>query len=106
MYAMSRFDPALFPPPEAEIFVSRLFAPRPGLPGIGAADGEIIRDHIITLYRRFMDESPPPGAPWEDPLLRFLQGLPTRDDNSQVGKNFNHKGAQRLTKGGRIRNEE
>jgi hypothetical protein len=78
MYAMSRFDPALFPRPEAEVFVARLFAPRSGLPGIGAVDGLVIRDHIIALYRRFMDESPGPGVPWEEPLLRFLQGLPAK----------------------------
>jgi hypothetical protein len=78
MYAMSRFDPALFPRSEAEVFVARLFAPRPGLPGIGAADGLVIRDHIIALYRHFMDESPASGAPWEEPLLRFLQGLPAK----------------------------
>jgi hypothetical protein len=84
MYAMTRFDPALFPPQEAEIFVSRLFATQgtlpgiPGLPGIPAADGAIIRSHIIALYRRFMDESPAPGRPWEEPLLRFLRELPER----------------------------
>jgi hypothetical protein len=79
MYAMSRFDPALFPPAEAEVFVDRL-----GMPGIPAEDGTIVRDHIITLYRRFMDEGPGlavpngPGEPWETPLLRFLQGLPKK----------------------------
>ena len=76
MYAMSRFDPALFPRSEAERFVSRLFARRSSLPGIAAAEGALIRNHIIALYRRFMDESPAPGEPWEEPLLRFLQGLP------------------------------
>jgi hypothetical protein len=78
MYAMSRFDPALFPPQEAELFVSRLFAPQSTLPGISAADGALIRDHIIALYRRFMDESPALGEPWEGPLLNFLRGLPER----------------------------
>jgi hypothetical protein len=78
MYAMSRFDPALFPRQEAERFVSRLFA-RPGtLPGIPAGDGALIRNHIIALYRRFMDESQASRDPWEAPLLRFLQGLPGR----------------------------
>ena len=78
MYAMSRFDPALFPGSEAERFVARLFAARGPLPGIPAADGDIIRDHIIALYRRFIDESPAPGEPWEEPLLRFLRELPRR----------------------------
>jgi hypothetical protein len=78
MYAMSRFDPALFPRSEAEAFVSRLFADRGTLPGIPAADGEIIRGHIMALYRRFMDDSPAPGEPWEAPLLRFLQEQPEK----------------------------
>jgi hypothetical protein len=78
MYAMTRFDPALFSPQEAELFVSRLFARRGTLPGIPAADGEIIRNHIIALYRRFIDESPAPGKPWEEPLLRFLRELPQK----------------------------
>jgi hypothetical protein len=78
MYAMSRFDPALFPQSEAERFVSRLFASRGALPGISAGDGKLIRDHIIALYRRFMDESAAQGDPWEGPLLRFLQELPKK----------------------------
>jgi hypothetical protein len=76
MYAMSRFDPALFPRPEAECFVSRLFVRRGTLPGIPAEDGKLIRDHIIALYRRFMDESRGSDDPWDGPLLCFLQGLP------------------------------
>jgi hypothetical protein len=75
MYAMSRFDPPLFPPAEAEVFVSRLFAKPDGL---SPADAALIREHITALYRRFMDEGlgprprPGPGEPWEAPLLRFL----------------------------------
>ncbi|MDR2185371.1 MAG: hypothetical protein LBO80_06870 [Treponema sp.] len=79
LYAMSRFDPSRFPPGEAAAFTARLF-PEPSpmggtLPGIPAEDGAILRAHIIALYRRFMDESPAPGEPWEAPLLRFLRGL-------------------------------
>jgi hypothetical protein len=76
MYAMSRFDPARFPPGEAEEFAARLFpeSARGTLPGIPAEDGAIVRNHIIALYRRFMDESPGPGERWEAPLLRFLRG--------------------------------
>jgi hypothetical protein len=78
MYAMSRFDPSLFPPGEAEEFASRLFSQPPPIrglpPGIPAEDGAILRDHIAALYRRFMDESPGPGEHWEAPLLRFLRG--------------------------------
>jgi hypothetical protein len=71
MYAMNRFDPALFPPAEAEVFVSRLFLEPEGL---SPADALIIKDHITALYRRFMDESPGPGEPWDAPLIRFLRG--------------------------------
>jgi hypothetical protein len=78
MYAMSRFDPALFPPGEAEEFAARLFlepsSVRGTPPGIPTEDGKIVRDHIIALYRRFMDESPGPGENWGAPLLRFLEG--------------------------------
>jgi hypothetical protein len=69
MYAMSRFDPAFFPPAEAEAFVSRLFVEPDGVP---AEDVVRIRDHIITLYRRFMD-AVRPEDPWDAPLLEFLR---------------------------------
>jgi hypothetical protein len=69
MYTMSRFDPALFPPEEAEVFVSRLFVDPDGFL---AEDGVRIRDHIITLYRCFMDGIRP-GDPWDAPLLEFLR---------------------------------
>jgi hypothetical protein len=67
MYAMTCFNRPLFPPEEAEDFVSRLFT-APGSPGEAAA----IRSHIITLYRRFLEEGR--STPhWRDPLLRFLR---------------------------------
>jgi hypothetical protein len=70
MYAMSRFDPVLFPPDEADVFAARLF----GKPdGLAPADAVIIRDHISALYRRFMADIRSPDEPWEMPLLRFLQ---------------------------------
>jgi hypothetical protein len=70
MYAMTRFDPSLFPPEEAEDFVSRLFeGPR------SPENREAIREHIITLYRRFVREGD--SAPsWKDPLLAFLAAQP------------------------------
>jgi hypothetical protein len=74
MYAMSRFDPALFPPAEAEVFVSRLFVSPVARSPVAPADREILRDHIITLYRHFMDDSHP-GEPWDAPLIRFLREL-------------------------------
>jgi hypothetical protein len=75
MYAMSRFDPALFPPAEAEVSVSRLFVDPGGIP---EEDGLRIRNHIITLYRRFIDESRRTSGltePWDAPLIRFLREL-------------------------------
>lgn len=72
MYAMTRFDRELFPPAEAENFISPLFSSRP-VPS--PADRKIILGHIMELYRRFLREG---GAdlPWEKPLLDFLRSLP------------------------------
>jgi hypothetical protein len=72
MYAMTRFDPALFPPAEAEDFVSRLFT-APGSPPEAAA----VRLHIMSLYRRFLAEGEN-AAHWRDPLLGFLKSLAPR----------------------------
>jgi hypothetical protein len=76
MYAMTRFDPPLFPRLEAEDFASRLFRSSESiLPG----DAAVIRNHIIDLYRSFLDDAQKtPDAPWEGPLLRFLQSLPQK----------------------------
>jgi hypothetical protein len=74
MYAMTAFDRGLFPPEEGAAFVSRLLRdqPSPG-PELQA----LIRDHILSLYRRFCAEGE--GAPrWETPLLKFLEGLPKK----------------------------
>ena len=86
MYAMTRFDPALFPPAEAERFAADLF--RQGQNPAGG-DAENIRRHIITLYRRFLAEGES-AAFWAKPLLDFLKELPAlnakgcreRDSNS------------------------
>jgi hypothetical protein len=87
MYAMSRFDPTLFPPEEADVFVSWLFSLRQkagqssaGLRSIPPDDGALVRDHIITLYRRFMEEGGAleDGVFWAAPLLRFLRSLPQK----------------------------
>jgi hypothetical protein len=68
MYAMTRFDRGLFPPEEGEAFVSRLLREGP------SPDPELralMREHILSLYRRFCAEGE--GAPrWETPLLEFL----------------------------------
>jgi len=92
MYAMTRFDPNLFPPEEAEAFTARLFgdpppppdatapvpsthpaaAPRTQLP---AADAAEIRAHILSLYRLFLDEGKN-ARDWTEPLMRFLREMP------------------------------
>jgi hypothetical protein len=76
MYAMTRFDLS-FPPGEAEGFASGLFT---GPGPISPEDRAAIRDHIIDLYRRFLNEGE--NAPsWEEPLLRFLRAHPEKDCN-------------------------
>jgi hypothetical protein len=66
MYAMTCFDPALFPEGEARDFADALFT-RPGSPGEGAA----IRSYIIERYRQFLDEGRR-SPDWRAPLLAFL----------------------------------
>lgn len=77
LYAMTRFNPALFPPEEAARFTAALFTgPRNSGPGIDSA--EAARAHILALYRRFLEEGR--AAPrWEEPLLRFLRSCPRPD---------------------------
>jgi hypothetical protein len=72
MYAMSRFDPSLFPPAEAERFASELFIE--GIEGesLTRENRDEIRKHIITLYRRFLAEGEK-GGDWKEPLLDFLR---------------------------------
>jgi hypothetical protein len=76
MYAMTCFDGAAFPPEEAEVFCSGLFAGESrrtaGLPRIGGEPGDAARRHILALYRSF---TRPPTGPWEQPLLDFLRPL-------------------------------
>jgi hypothetical protein len=69
MYAMSRFDPRLFPPAEAERFASDLF--REGK-NFSREDGDEIREHILELYRRFLAEGEK-SEDWKKPLLDFLR---------------------------------
>jgi len=74
MYAMSRFDTGLFPPDEAERFVSEIFIKGEGL---SKEDGEEIRAYILVLYRRFLDEGEK-GEDWKKPLFDFLKTLPKK----------------------------
>jgi len=69
MYAMTRFDPALFPPAEAEHFASGIFA---DAKAPGKADAGEIREYILSLYRRFLSEGEACGD-WTEPLLNFLE---------------------------------
>jgi hypothetical protein len=66
MYAMTCFDPSLFPPEEAMDFASRLFTD----PGDWPA-GEALREHLSALYHRFLGEASAARS-WRDPLLAFL----------------------------------
>lgn len=79
LYAMTRFDPTLFPEAEAIAFAERLFADAPlagERPPVAEGDRAAIRDYIIGLYRRFAVEGRDSGTAWEEPLLNFLAGLP------------------------------
>jgi hypothetical protein len=68
MYAMTRFDAALFPPEEATDFASRLFTDAT----LAAEDSTRIREHILALYRQFLSQGE--GATsWGEPLLAFLR---------------------------------
>ncbi|MDR2434705.1 MAG: hypothetical protein LBD47_09080 [Treponema sp.] len=102
LYAITCFDPELFPPAEAEAFTALLFekppAPDPGsasvtrrgpLPNAGVRpsaaprikmapeDVAEIKDHIINLYRRFLSERET-AKTWDEPLLKFLRPLPRK----------------------------
>jgi len=74
MYAMTRFEPRLFPPEEAVRFAAELFKGEK-LPA--SADAEEIRQHIINLYRRFLAEGET-AKDWTQPLLDFLRELPSK----------------------------
>jgi hypothetical protein len=100
LYAMTRFDGKLFPPEEAEAFINLLFweappdAPAGRLPAnyrvrpwaaprtkIPAADATIIRTHISSLFRRFLEEGKTAQG-WEEPLLNFMRQMPLRDTSA------------------------
>ena len=68
MYAMTRYDAALFPPEEAERFASELYRTAAELT---PQDAEAVRSHIIGLYRKFLAEGSQ-STDWRKPLLDFL----------------------------------
>lgn len=74
MYAMTCFDPVLFPPEEGADFASRLFR---GGKGPGPADAEVIRGHIMDLYLKFL-EAGNSAETWEKPLVAFLCSQPQK----------------------------
>jgi len=86
MYAMTSFDPSLFPPGEAEHFVSDLFGEEKVPDKEDAAE---IRRHILSLYRRFLAEGKTVDN-WTEPLLNFLKELPlqrpSRGDPSRAAR--------------------
>ena len=95
LYAMTCFDPEIFPPQEAESFISLLFgkvpqqdreltppadcrvhpsaSPDTVLPDAVQAE---IKAHILYLYRRFLYEKSK-AKTWNEPLLNFMRSLPS-----------------------------
>jgi hypothetical protein len=86
LYVMQRFDPSLFTTADAETFVYSLFgmekaggipeeyAPFYKGPFIKQEDIAWIREHIMGLYRFFLETQ---SEDWTAPILDFLKSLPT-----------------------------
>jgi len=90
LYAMTSFNPKLFPVEEAEAFTAQLFSPAPPICEITAIkrehpsaapatkvskeDQAEIKEYILTLYRRFLDEGKTAKS-WEEPILKFLREM-------------------------------
>ena len=70
LYTMSKFEPDLFPPAEAERFTADLFV---GEAVPGKEDAGEIKAFIVSMYRRFLSEG---GNEWQKPLLDFLKTFP------------------------------
>jgi hypothetical protein len=77
LYAMNRFDPALFTEADAADFAARLFT-GPGSP----PESALLRDYITARYRGFVAQAigqtngqtaDRPGADWRAPLFDFLE---------------------------------
>ena len=75
MYAITMFDPRLFPVDEAERFAADIF--REAKDPAAAASDEI-RKYILSMYRRFLSEGEKPHsrADWTKPLIDFMKELP------------------------------
>ena len=88
LYAMTCFDPENFPASEAEDFTMRLFSPAPDagkMPQgcrvhpaasppvkIQEDDQILIKNHILSLYRRFLNEKETAES-WCEVLVKFLR---------------------------------
>ena len=72
LYAMTRYDPELFPPGEAAAFLSGIFR-RARAPG--EEDAEEIRNYILSMYSYFLEQGKN-AADWREPLFDFLKDLP------------------------------
>jgi len=98
LYAMTHFGGELFSPEEAEAFINLLFWEAPpaaplrtdNLPTnykvrpwaaprtkISAADASIIKTHITSLFRHFLEEGKT-ARKWEEPLLNFMRQHPSQ----------------------------
>jgi len=91
LYAMTCFTPDIFPPEEAENFVENLFIDPPSPLGISKnkhvhpsaspaiklsdEDQFLIKEHILSLYYRFLQERKT-AKTWKEPLLNFLKSMP------------------------------
>jgi len=88
LYALTCFSPEVFPPEEAEAFTHLLFSAAPvsdNVPqkcrvhpsaspstNLSETDKTEIKNHIISLYRRFLAEGKTAGF-WGEPLINFLR---------------------------------
>ncbi|MDR1869648.1 MAG: hypothetical protein LBQ82_06655 [Treponema sp.] len=90
LYAMTRFSPELFPQEEAEKFIALLFSPAPVSDNIpkkcrvhpcaspstklNETDITLIKNHILSMYRRFLAEGKTAQF-WGEPILKFLREM-------------------------------
>ena len=88
LYAMTNFRADIFPPEEARLFINLLFSQAPvnedvpkscrvhpcasPLTKIADEDQKMIKNHILTLYNRFLEEGKTSES-WEEPLIKFLK---------------------------------
>jgi hypothetical protein len=90
LYAMTCFNPEIFTIEEAVSFTGQLFFPPPSkenetakykthpcaapFTDIPKADQVVIKNHILFLYRRFLEEKKT-ARTWDEPLLKFLESM-------------------------------